>query len=188
MDCSTPGLPVHHPLPEFTQTHVQPMSLMSKLITNPLNWWCHPTISSSVIPFSSHLQSFPVSGSFQVMNLIYLLAVLCLDYSYDPSVFWQFLALIPLPLPYLQLFLCARNLASIPHGGVGISCKNVFLQLTFSQEVSRVDHSIFSDEETDIYTVPRRSHAAARGWQGWLHFQRVRTTFALQTSVFQALS
>ena len=30
----------------------------------PLRWWCHPTISSSVIPFSSHLQSFPVSGSF----------------------------------------------------------------------------------------------------------------------------
>jgi len=29
----------------------------------PLSWWCHPTISSSVIPFSSHLQSFPVSGS-----------------------------------------------------------------------------------------------------------------------------
>jgi len=27
--------------------------------------WCHPTISSSVIPFSSHLQSFPLSGSFQ---------------------------------------------------------------------------------------------------------------------------
>ena len=26
--------------------------------------WCHPTISSSVIPFSSHLQSFPASGSF----------------------------------------------------------------------------------------------------------------------------
>ena len=30
----------------------------------PLNQWCHPTISSSVIPFSSLLQSFPVSGSF----------------------------------------------------------------------------------------------------------------------------
>ena len=29
----------------------------------PLSWWCHPTISSSVI-FSSHLQSFPSSGSF----------------------------------------------------------------------------------------------------------------------------
>ena len=29
-----------------------------------LSWWCHPTISSSVAPFSSCLQSFPASGSF----------------------------------------------------------------------------------------------------------------------------
>ena len=32
----------------------------------PLSQWCHPTISSSVIPFCSHLQSFPASGSFPV--------------------------------------------------------------------------------------------------------------------------
>ena len=32
----------------------------------PLSWWCHLTISSSVIPFSSCLQCFPVSGSFPV--------------------------------------------------------------------------------------------------------------------------
>ena len=32
----------------------------------PLSWWCHPNISSSVIPFSSHLYSFPASGSFQM--------------------------------------------------------------------------------------------------------------------------
>ena len=32
----------------------------------PSSWWCHPTISSSVIPFSSCLQSFPASGSFPV--------------------------------------------------------------------------------------------------------------------------
>ena len=30
----------------------------------PLSWWCHPTKSSSVIPFSFCLQSFPASGSF----------------------------------------------------------------------------------------------------------------------------
>jgi len=30
----------------------------------PLSWWCHPTILSSVIPFSSCLQSFPASGAF----------------------------------------------------------------------------------------------------------------------------
>ena len=32
----------------------------------PLSRWCHPTISSSVIPFTSRLQSFPASGSFQM--------------------------------------------------------------------------------------------------------------------------
>ena len=32
----------------------------------PLNPWCHPTILSSVSPFSSCLQSFPASGSFQL--------------------------------------------------------------------------------------------------------------------------
>ena len=30
----------------------------------PSSWWCHSTISSSVVPFSSCLQSFPASGSF----------------------------------------------------------------------------------------------------------------------------
>ena len=32
--------------------------------SSPLSWWCHPTISSSVIPISTCLQSFPASGSF----------------------------------------------------------------------------------------------------------------------------
>ena len=57
MDCSMPGLPVHHELPEFTQKSC------------PLSRWCYPTISSSVVPFSSHLQSFPASGSFQMSQL-----------------------------------------------------------------------------------------------------------------------
>ena len=34
-----------------------------------LSWWYYPTISSSVIPFSSHLQTFPESGSFPVSQL-----------------------------------------------------------------------------------------------------------------------
>ena len=54
MDCSTPGFPIHHQLLELAQTHVHRVS------------WCHPTILSSVIPFSSYLQSFPASGSFPV--------------------------------------------------------------------------------------------------------------------------
>ena len=46
-------------------------SLSPRICLNscPLSWWCHPTISSSVVPFSSCLQSFPASGSFQMSQL-----------------------------------------------------------------------------------------------------------------------
>ena len=37
--------------------------------SGPLSWWCHTTISSSVIPFSSCPPSFPTSGSFQMSQL-----------------------------------------------------------------------------------------------------------------------
>ena len=41
-------------------------SLTPRIYPNscPLSWWCHPTISSSIVPFSSCLQSFPASVSF----------------------------------------------------------------------------------------------------------------------------
>ena len=57
MDCRTPALPVLHHLLEFTQTH-------------PLSQWCHPIISSSIVPFSSCLQSFPASGTFPMSQLL----------------------------------------------------------------------------------------------------------------------
>ena len=53
--------------------HVRPPcpSPTPRVYPNPcsLSWWCHPTISSSVIPFSSCPQSFPASGSFQMSHL-----------------------------------------------------------------------------------------------------------------------
>ena len=48
MNRSTPGLPVHHQLPEFTQTYVHQVRM-------PSSQWCHPANSSSVVPFSSCL-------------------------------------------------------------------------------------------------------------------------------------
>ena len=75
MDHSTPGFPVLHCLPEFVHTC-------------PLNWWCHPTISSSVIPFSSCRQSFPASGSFPTSQLFIMgKTALCSrgNHSFHPS-------------------------------------------------------------------------------------------------------
>ena len=57
VNLSMPGLPVHHQLPESTQTHVH--SVGDAI----------PTVSSSVVPFSSCPQSFPASGSFQMNQL-----------------------------------------------------------------------------------------------------------------------
>ena len=36
----------------------------------PLSQWCHPAISPSIVPFSSHLQSSPASGSFQMSQFL----------------------------------------------------------------------------------------------------------------------
>ena len=55
MDCSTPGFPVHHQLPELTQTHILRVGDA-----------IHP--SHPVSPFCSLLQSFPESGSFSMNN------------------------------------------------------------------------------------------------------------------------
>ena len=57
MDCSMPGFPVHLQLPEFTQTHVHRVSDAIR------------PVSYSVIPFYSHLQSFPASGYFPMSQL-----------------------------------------------------------------------------------------------------------------------
>ena len=54
MNCSTPGLPVHHQLPEFTQTHIHQVG---------------DAISSLVVPFSSCPQSLPASESFPISQL-----------------------------------------------------------------------------------------------------------------------
>ena len=54
--------------------HARPpcLSLTPWVYSNscPSSWWCHPAISSSVVPFSSRLQSFPASGSFPVSQLL----------------------------------------------------------------------------------------------------------------------
>ena len=61
--CSTLWDPMHTRLPCPSPT---PGACSNSC---PSSQWCHPTISSSVIPFSSCLQSFPVSGSFQMSQL-----------------------------------------------------------------------------------------------------------------------
>ena len=73
MDCSMPGFPVHHQLPELNQTHVHPVGDAIQLSS-----------SSSVIP-SSRFQSFPSSGSFP-MSQFFTSAVQSIGASASASV------------------------------------------------------------------------------------------------------
>ena len=89
MDCSTPGLHVHYQLPEFTHSC-------------SLSWWCHPIISSSVVPFSSRFQSFPASWTFQM-------SALCIrwpkywSFSFSISPSNEYSGLIPFSMDWLNL-------------------------------------------------------------------------------------
>ena len=102
MDCITLGFPVHHQLPEFTQTHVH---------------WVGdaiPTISSSVVPFSSCLQSFPASGSFQMSQLF-----ACIrwpkywSFSFNISLFNEHSGLISFRMDWLDLLAVQGTLKSL---------------------------------------------------------------------------
>ena len=187
-DCSTPGLPVHHQLPELTQTHVhvhcgegngnplqysclenplvrgalwaavhrvaqswtplkQPSMhwigngnpLQYSCLENPrdrgawwaaiygvarhdwsdlaaaaacsLSWWCHPTISSSVVPFSSHSQSYPASGSFQMNLHIEWPKYWSFSFSISPSN--KYLGLISFRMNWLDLLAVQGTLKSL---------------------------------------------------------------------------
>ena len=72
MDCSTPGFTVHHQLPKLAPI----MSIESVMPSNH---------SSSVVPFSSHLQSSPASGSFP-MSQFFASSGQCIGVSASASV------------------------------------------------------------------------------------------------------
>ena len=74
----------------------------------PLSQWCHPTISSSVIPFSC-LQSFPTSGSFKWVSSLHQVAKL--SFSISPSN--EYSGLISFQMDWLDLLVVQRTLKSL---------------------------------------------------------------------------
>ena len=66
----------------------------------PLNWWCHPTISSSVVPFCSCLHSFPASESFQMSQFFSSGGQ---SFSFNISPFSEYSGLILFRMDWLDL-------------------------------------------------------------------------------------
>ena len=102
MDCSTPGLPVHHQLPVYSNSC-------------PMSRWCHPTISSSVVPFSSHLQSFPSIRVFSNESALCIRWPKYWSFSFSIIPSNEYSGLISFRMDWLDLLAVQRTLKSLLH-------------------------------------------------------------------------
>ena len=80
--------------------------------SHPLSWWCHPTISSSVIPFSSCVQSFSASGSFP-MSQFFTSGGQNTGASTSASVFQLIFRMISFRIDWFDLLAVQRTLKSL---------------------------------------------------------------------------
>ena len=132
MDGGPPDFPVLHSLPKFAHNSC------------PLSQWCHPTISSSAVPFVSCPQSFPASGSFPTGRLFasglvnkYVNMNLAVSCYLNPTVFVFFgflqfdrvllrcAAFCAFVFVFVCLFLFSLMLSELPRSMV--DCLSIFL-------------------------------------------------------------
>ena len=78
----------------------------------PSRWWCHPAISSSVVSFSSHLQPFPASGSFQE-SVLHIRWPKYWSFNFNISPSNEYSGLISFRMDWLDLLAVQGNLESL---------------------------------------------------------------------------
>ena len=135
MDCSTPGFSVHHQLPELAQTQC------------PSSWWCHPIISSSVIPFFSCLQSFPASWSF-ALNQFFALGGQSIGPSALVLLMNEYSGLIPFRIDWFDLHAVQGTLKSLfqQHSSkASILWNSAFFMVQLSYPYIQFSNSFVSD-------------------------------------------
>ena len=79
----------------------------------PLSHWCHPTISSSIVPFASCLQSFPASGSFPVSQFLHIRWPKYWNFSFSISPSNEYSGLISFRIDWLDLLSVQGTLKSL---------------------------------------------------------------------------
>ena len=95
----------------------------------PLSQWCYPTISSSVVPFSSLLQSFPASGSFQMSQFFESRGQRSFSFSITPSN--EYSGLISFKMDWLDLLAVERDSQGSSNATVGKTCLCAIKQLSW---------------------------------------------------------
>ena len=100
---------------QWTAVHQPSLSLTDSWVysnSRPLSQWCHPTISSSVIPFSSHLQSFPASV-FSNESVLHIRWPKYWSFIFNISPSNEYSGLISFKMDWLDLLAVQRTLKSL---------------------------------------------------------------------------
>ena len=79
----------------------------------PLVWWCHPTISSSIVPFSSCLQSFPASGFYSNESVFHIRWPKYWSFSFSISLYTEYSRLISFRMDWFYLLAVQETLKSL---------------------------------------------------------------------------
>ena len=79
----------------------------------PSSWWCHPTISSSVVTFSSHLQSFNSIRVFSNESVLHIIWPKCWSFSFSISPSNEYSGLISFRMDWLDLLVVQGTLKSL---------------------------------------------------------------------------
>ena len=116
----------------------------------PLSWWCHPAISSSVVPFSSCLQSFPVSGVFSNKSVLHIRWPKYWSFSFSISPSSEYSGLISFRMDLLDLLAVQGTLKS-------------FLQQYSSKASILLSSAFFTVQHSHPYMTTGKTIALTRG-------------------------
>ena len=78
----------------------------------PLNWWCHPTILSYIVPFSSCLQSFPASGFFSNESALHIRWSKYWNFSFSISLYNEYSGSISFRIDWFHFLAVQETLKS----------------------------------------------------------------------------
>ena len=117
----------------------------------PSSQWCHPTISSSVVPFFSHLQSFPASGSFQ-MSQFFPLGSQNIDASASASVLpMNIQDWFPLGLTVLMSFQ-SKRLSRVVSNTTVLNINSLAFSLPYGPTLTSI-HDLWKNHSFDYMDI-----------------------------------
>ena len=142
----------------------------------PSSRWCHPTISSSAVPFSSCLQSFPASGSFPMSQFLASGGQSIGSFSFSISPSNEYSGLISFRIDWLDLLAVQGTLKSLQHhrSKASILRCSAFFTVQLSHPYMTIGETI---QQFSILGIRSAGLTYTGPWQGTTLWERCQAIF-----------